>query len=95
MNCLHQQMKQQNRATETAQEVNLAFRIGLRRLVQLRAECEGLNQYIKELNLADYGLDARYDLCVVCGEEKARTRGGGGDGEEREREGGEGRMQWE
>ena len=59
VHCLHQQMKQQNRATETAQEVNLAFRIGLRRLVQLRQECDGLNQYIKELNLADHGLDAR------------------------------------
>ena len=64
VHCLHQQMKQQNRATETAQEVNMAFRIGLRRLVQLRAECDGLNQYIKELNLADYGLDARYELCM-------------------------------
>ena len=53
--------------------------------MQLRAECEGLNQYIKELNLADYGLDARYDLCVVCGEEKARTRGGEMERRERER----------
>ena len=70
--CLHQQMKQQNRAMETAQEVNMAFRIGLRRLVQLREECNGLNQYIKELSLAEHGLDARYivyttHVCVcVC-----------------------------
>lgn len=77
VNCLHQQMKQQNRATETAQEVNLAFRIGLRRLVQLRAECEGLNQYIKELNLADYGLDARYDLCTVAMWGRERENEGG------------------
>ena len=35
------------------------FRLGLHRLRQVRTECDELKLYIKELQLADHGLDAR------------------------------------
>ena len=57
--CLEQQIKQQNRASEVAHEVSGVFRIGLQRLVQLRAECSDLRKFVKELQLAEHGLDAR------------------------------------
>ena len=57
--CLHQQIKQQNRATETSHEVMGAFQLGLRQLVQLRGDLEDLKKASKELQLADQGLDSR------------------------------------
>ena len=36
-----------------------AFRLGLCRLMQLKGECNDLKHYIKELQLAEHGLDAR------------------------------------
>ena len=52
-------MRQQNRATETSQEVMGAFQLGLHRLIQLRGELEELKKVSKELQLADQGLDSR------------------------------------
>lgn len=57
--CLEQQIRQQNRASEMAQEVSGVFRISLQRLIQLRAECGDLRKFVKELQLAEHGLDAR------------------------------------
>lgn len=66
--CLDHQMRQQNRASETAQEMIGAFQLGIRRLVQLKGEVEDLKKVIKELHLADQGLDSRsmYVCSYLC-----------------------------
>lgn len=45
-----------------------AFRLGLCRLMQLKGECNDLKRYIKELQLAEHGLDARSatDYSSLC-----------------------------
>ena len=57
--CLDHQMRQQNRASELSHEVLAAFQLGLRRLIQVKTEVEDLKKVIRELHLADQGLDSR------------------------------------
>ena len=57
--CLEQRIRQENRASELSQEVLGAFQLGLRRLIQLKGEVEELRKTVKELNLAEQGLDSR------------------------------------
>lgn len=57
--CLDHQMRQQNRASELSHEVLGAFQLGLRRLIQLRTEVQDLKKVIRELHLAEQGLDSR------------------------------------
>lgn len=57
--CLDHQMRQKNRATETAQELICTFRLGVRKLVHLKGEVEDLKKTMKELQLAEQGLDSR------------------------------------
>lgn len=57
--CLNHQMHQQNRANEFSHEVLCAFQLGLRKLIQLRAEVDDLKKVLKELQLAEQGLDSR------------------------------------
>lgn len=57
--CLEQQTRHQHKATETAHEVTGVFRLSLQRLIHLRTECNDLRKFIKELQLAEHGLDAR------------------------------------
>ena len=56
--CLHLQMQQQNRASETTQEMAGAFQIGVKKLVHLKGEVADLKKVIIELNLAERGLDS-------------------------------------
>lgn len=56
--CLEQQIWQHNRAAETAQEVSAVFRLGLRRIIQLRRECTEMKRYLKEMQLAERNIDA-------------------------------------
>ena len=58
--CLEQQMRQYNRATEAAQEVSGAFRISLQKVMQLKQEANDLKKMVRDLKLAEQGLDARY-----------------------------------
>ncbi len=60
VSCLEQQMRSHNRATETTQEISGAFRIGLQKVMQLRQEADNLKKMVRDLKLADEGLDARY-----------------------------------
>ncbi len=55
-------MRAHNRSTETAQEVSGAFRIGLQKVMQLKQEAHGLKKMVRDLKLADEGLDTRYAL---------------------------------
>ena len=52
-------MRQQNRASETAQEIIVAFQFGVKRLIKLKGEVEDLKKVVKELQLVDQGLDSR------------------------------------
>ena len=56
--CLHQQMQKQNRASETAHEIIGAFQLGVKKLVHLKGEVEDLKKVVKELGLAERGLDS-------------------------------------
>ncbi len=59
VSCLEQQMRACNRSVEAAQEVSGAFRIGLQKVMQLKQEAQGLKKMVRDLKLADEGLDAR------------------------------------
>lgn len=60
-------MRQQNRAHEVSHEILGAFQRGLRRVIHLKGEVEDLQKLIKELQLAEQGLDSRtMYVHVVC-----------------------------
>ncbi len=65
VSCLEQHMRSHNRATEATQEISGAFRIGLQKVMQLRQEADNLKKMVRDLKLAEDGLDARY--CIYVG----------------------------
>lgn len=61
---MEDQMRKYNRASETTQEISGAFRIGLQKVIQLKQEATDLKKMVRDLKLAEQGLDARYiHLC--------------------------------
>lgn len=57
--CLEQQMRQYNRAEETVQEISGVFRISLQKVRHLKQEATDLKKLIRDLKLAEHGLDGR------------------------------------
>lgn len=57
--CLEQQMRQYNRAQESAQEISGAFRVSLQKVRHLKQEANDLKKMIRDLKLAEDGLDSR------------------------------------
>lgn len=57
--CLEQQMTQHNRSEETILDISGVFRLSLQKVVHLKQEASDLKKMLRDLSLAERGLDTR------------------------------------